>query len=87
MKNLCRQQGQGLKACGTTLPKLSLSAPEGGGGGGAPSLKGAQGGVRRGGGGGGGGGRHFLIRGSWGCAAGWGTIFTTALTIIGSHFQ
>ena len=32
MKNLCRQQGQGSKACGTTLPKLSLSAPEGGGG-------------------------------------------------------
>ena len=35
MKNFCRQQGQGLKACGTTLPKLSLSAP---GGGGATSL-------------------------------------------------
>ena len=64
MKNLCRQQGQGLKACGTTLPKLSLSAPKGGGGGG-----------------------YFLIIGSGGCAAGWGRIFTTALTIIGSHFQ
>ena len=65
MKNFCRQQGQGLKACGTTLPKLSLSA--------------------RGGGGGWGG--YFLIRGSRGCAAGWGCIFTTALTIMGSHFQ
>ena len=30
---------------------------------------------------GGGGGGHFLIRGYWGCAAGWGRIFTTGLTI------
>ena len=30
---------------------------------------------------------HFLIRGFWGCAAGWGRIFTTGLTIMRSHFQ
>ena len=29
----------------------------------------------------------FLIRGYCGCAAGWGRIFTTGLTIMGSHFQ
>ena len=42
------------------------------------------------GGGGGekpGGGGQFLIRGYWGCAAGWGRIFTTGLTIMWSHFQ
>ena len=32
-------------------------------------------------------GEYFLIRGLWGCAAGWGRIFTTGLTIMGSHFQ
>ena len=31
-------------------------------------------------------GRYFLIRGWWGCAAGWGRIVTSGLTIIGSHF-
>ena len=31
-------------------------------------------------------GGYFLIRGS-GCASGWGHIFTTGLTIMGSHFQ
>ena len=36
------------------------------------------------GGGGGGGGRYFLI---WGCAAEWGRIFTTGLTIMGSHLD
>ena len=29
----------------------------------------------------------FLMRVPWGCAAGWGRIFTTELTIMGSHFQ
>ena len=33
-----------------------------------------------------GGGGYFLIRGYWGCAAGWGRIFTTGLTIMGLHF-
>ena len=33
-------------------------------------------------------GGYFLIRGQWGCAAaGWGRIFTSGLTIMGSHFQ
>ena len=31
------------------------------------------------------GGPYFLIRGQWGCATGWGRIFTTGLTIMGSH--
>ena len=35
----------------------------------------------------GGGGKYFLLMGSWGCAAGWGRIFTTGLTIMGLHFQ
>ena len=35
----------------------------------------------------GGGGEYFLIRGEWRCAARWGRIFTTGLTIMGSHFQ
>ena len=30
---------------------------------------------------------HFLIMGYWGCAAGWGHIFTAELTIMGSPFQ
>ena len=30
----------------------------------------------------GGEGGYFLISGSWGCAAGWGRIFTTGLTIM-----
>ena len=34
----------------------------------------------------GGGGGYFPIRGYWGCAAGWGRIFTTGLTIMGLHF-
>ena len=29
---------------------------------------------------------YFLIRGKWGCAAGWGRIFTTGLTIVALHF-
>ena len=33
------------------------------------------------------GGRHFLGTGYWGCAVGWGRIFTTGLTIMGLHFQ
>ena len=33
-----------------------------------------------------GGGGYFLIRGC-GCASGWGRIFTTGLTIMGSHFH
>ena len=33
-----------------------------------------------------GGGGYFLIRGC-GCAAGWDRIFTTGLTIMGSHFH
>ena len=32
------------------------------------------------------GGGYFLIRGC-GCASGWGRIFTTGLTIMGSHFH
>ena len=32
------------------------------------------------------GGGYFPIRGYWGCAAGWGRIFTTGLTIMGLHF-
>ena len=27
-----------------------------------------------------GGGGYFLVKGYWGCAAGWGRIFTTGLT-------
>ena len=34
----------------------------------------------------GGGGGYLLVKGYWGCAAGWGHIFTTGLTIIGLHF-
>ena len=34
-----------------------------------------------------GGGEYFLIRGYWGCAAGWSRIFTTGLTIMGSRFE
>ena len=34
----------------------------------------------------GGGGGDFLLRGC-GCASGWGRIFTTGLTIMGSHFH
>ena len=30
---------------------------------------------------------YFLIRGYWGCAARWGRIFMTGLTIMGSRFQ
>ena len=30
-----------------------------------------------------GGGGYFLVKYYWGCAAGWGRIFTTGLTIIG----
>ena len=37
--------------------------------------------------GGGGGGGHSLVMGYWGCAAGWGRIFTTQLTIMWSPFQ
>ena len=33
-----------------------------------------------------GGGGYFLIRGFWGCAAGWSRIFTTGLTIMVLHF-
>ena len=36
---------------------------------------------------GGGGGAYFLVMGYWGCATGWGHIFTTLLTIMGSSFQ
>ena len=32
------------------------------------------------------GGGYFLMRGYWGCVAGWGRIFTTGLTIMGLHF-
>ena len=35
----------------------------------------------------GGGGGYFLVIGEWGCATGWGRIFTTGLTIMGLHFQ
>ena len=38
-------------------------------------------------GGPGGRGGYFLIRGQWGCAPGWGRIFTTGWTITGLHFQ
>ena len=34
-------------------------------------------------GGWGGGGGYFLVKDYWGCAAGWGHIFTTGLTIMG----
>ena len=40
---------------------------------------------REGGGGGGLGG--FLVIGQWGCAAGWGRIFRSGLTIMGLHFH
>ena len=30
-------------------------------------------------------GGYFVIRGWWGCATGWGRIFTAGLTIMGSH--
>ena len=33
-----------------------------------------------------GGGVYFLVKGYRGCAAGWGRIFTTGLTIMGLHF-
>ena len=33
-----------------------------------------------------GGGGYFLVKGYWGCAAGWGRISTTGLTIMGLHF-
>ena len=29
---------------------------------------------------------YFLVKDYWGCAAGWGRIFTTRLTIMGLHF-
>ena len=29
---------------------------------------------------------YFLVKGYWGCAAGWGRIFTTEFTIMGLHF-
>ena len=29
---------------------------------------------------------YFLVKGYWGCAAGWGLIFTTGLTIMELHF-
>ena len=35
---------------------------------------------------GGRGGEGGLIKGYWGCAAGWGRIFTTGLTIMELHF-
>lgn len=35
---------------------------------------------------GGGGGGYFLVVGLWGCAAGWGRIFMTGLTITGLYF-
>ena len=31
-------------------------------------------------------GVYFLVKDYWGCAAGWGRIFTTGLTIMGLHF-
>ena len=34
----------------------------------------------------GGGGGYSLIRGYWGCAAGWGRVFRAELTIMGLHF-
>ena len=39
-----------------------------------------------GGGRGAGGGGYFLVVGLWGCAAGWGRIFMTGLTIMGLYF-
>ena len=36
--------------------------------------------------GGGGGEGYFLVVGLWGCAAGWGRIFMTGLTITGLYF-
>ena len=30
---------------------------------------------------------YFLIKGLWGCAAGWGRIFMTGLSIVGLRFQ
>ena len=33
-----------------------------------------------------GGGGYSLIRGYWGCAAGWGRVFRVGLTIMGLHF-
>ena len=35
---------------------------------------------------GGGGEGYFLVTGLWGCAAGWGRIFMTGLTITGLYF-
>ena len=32
-------------------------------------------------------GVHFLVKDYWGCAAGWGRIFTTGLTIMGYIFS
>ena len=32
-------------------------------------------------------GGYFLVKDYWGCAAGWGRIFTTRLTIMGLHFS
>ena len=32
------------------------------------------------------GGGYFLVKDYWGCAAGWGRIFTSGLTIMGLHF-
>ena len=29
---------------------------------------------------------YFLVKDYWGCAAGWGHIFTTGLSIMGLHF-
>ena len=34
-----------------------------------------------------GGGTSWLVMGYWGCAAGWGPIFITQLTIMGSFFE
>ena len=31
-------------------------------------------------------GGYFLVKEYWGCAAGWGRIFTSGLTIMGLHF-
>ena len=33
------------------------------------------------------GGGYSLVKGCWGCVAGWGRIFTTGLTIIGYIFS
>ena len=32
------------------------------------------------------GGGYFQVKDYWGCAAGWGRIFTTRLTTMGLHF-